>query len=312
MFETPPEGLRRFDPEEALAWLRHLYKNPGNVGLSTGFEKLDLFVGGFKPGELIVEAARPGMGKTAHALCCAINVALGGKWVDVFSQEMSHRQLLWRMAGIVSGISPKAIERGFYLRGEERYAVPEEDYVTFANGIKAVSDLPIRVFDAALTTEIMVKEIERGFSNGEPPALVIDDYLQLHVDKGSENETERISEISRTIKAMTLHFNIPILLISQLNRAVEIRGGDYTPQLSDLRSSGSIEQDADQVWFLKRADYYNPSGDTKSDGRAEVIIAKNRNGELGVVPLHFDRRTTRFSTWHSTSGSGVAGHARTS
>jgi replicative DNA helicase len=299
MFSTAGEGLRRFDPEEALEWVRYLWKHPGNIGLSTGFEKLDSVTGGFRKGELVVEAARPGMGKTAHALCCAINIAQRGEFVDVFSQEMSERQILWRMAGIVSGISPRDIERGFRWQGEERVKVPKDDYTLFAGGIKTVADLPIKIYDAALTIEAMMLELDRELANGDLPSLVIDDYLQLHVDKGDENETERISQISRTLKAMTLHYNIPILLISQLNRAVEVRGGDYTPIMSDLRSSGSIEQDADQIWFLKRAEYYNPVGETKSDGRAELIIAKNRNGEQGVVPLHFERGTTRFSTWQS-------------
>jgi replicative DNA helicase len=258
--------------------------NPGISGIPTGFPDVDKMINGISPSELIILAGRPAMGKTAFALNVATNVAMNEKKTAViFSLEMPVGQLLRRMFSAYGNIDSTVIRTG-NLNGE--------DWEKLTMATSAISEAPIKLIDRAYTlSEIRsdARKLKREY--GELGVIVID-YLQLIGVEGNFPTTnERIGHISRSLKLLARELDVPIIALSQLSRAVEQRQ-DKRPMMSDLRDSGSIEQDADVVAFLYRDDYYNEDSDKKNI--AELIISKQRNGPVGKVELLFLKNYNKF------------------
>jgi len=257
------------------------------LGLSCGYPAIDQITQGFKAGELVVLAARPGVGKTALALSIALHVAQAGHRVGIFSLEMDRELLLQRLLAMVLGAATTQVPR-LLRRGDVRAI----------NALAAVSDLPIHIDHTAALNVLAIRDRARRLAAEHDVDLWVVDYLQLAQGGDARaDEVARITAVSQGLTAMAREFRTPVLALSQLSRAVEGRAG-HVPQLSDLRGSGSIEQDASQVWFIYREELY----DTETDkaGVAEIHVAKHRNGETGVAPLRFERSTTRFHSLHST------------
>ncbi len=252
------------------------------LGAKTGFTRLDTITTGLNRSDLIILAARPGMGKTSFALNIASNVARhSGKEVAVFSLEMSKEQLATRM------LSTEALVDSNKLRSGH---LSDNDWVRLASSADVLCGLPIYIDDTAGTNVPQLKAKLRRMKN---LGLVVIDYLQLMESTvKSENQVLRISEITRNLKILAKEIDVPVILLSQLNRGVESRP-DKHPQLSDLRESGSIEQDADIVLFLFRDGYYNK--ESNEPNISECIVAKNRHGDTGSVKLIWDGQFTRFS-----------------
>jgi replicative DNA helicase len=257
-------------------------------GTSTGFLKLDEMTGGFRPGELIILAARPAMGKTALALNLGQYVAMNPtapRAVAVFSLEMSNESLLTRMICAQARVSQTKFREGF-LNADERRLLQ-----------KATIDLaraPIFIDDSSNITLMDIHAKLRRLKRDHDLGLVIVDYLQLMSTPGrSENRTQEVSQLSRGLKLLSKELECPFFVLSQLSRGPETRPGDHRPQLSDLRESGSIEQDADMVMFVFREEYYKRF-DANLHGKAELILAKQRNGPTGTVKLAFLHEFTKF------------------
>ena len=253
-------------------------------GLSTGLRDLDQKINGLNKSDLVLIAARPGMGKTSIALNIALSVAKSSKkTVVIFSLEMSQDQLASRLLSNESFVDSQLLMTG---------KLSEEEWGKLGLAAYALSQTDIRVDDnPSITVTEMIAKCRRL----DNLALVIIDYLQLMTSatgKVSDNRVTAVSEISRSLKIMAKELNIPVICLSQLNRSNESRA-DKHPMLSDLRESGSIEQDADEVLFLYRDDYYNP--DTEEKNVAECIVAKNRHGETGTVKLQWLPQFTTFS-----------------
>jgi replicative DNA helicase len=257
-------------------------------GISSGFKKLDEMTSGFHEGELIILAARPAMGKTALALNIAQHIATNPKiqkTVAIFSLEMSRELLLSRMICAAARVDAHKFRLG-YLNADERRRL-----------LLAATELAeSRLFidDTAGVTLMDVHAKLRRLKAEHGLGLVVVDYLQLMSSRGRvENRTQEVSALSRGLKLLAKELRVPMLVLSQLSRATETRPGDHIPQLSDLRESGSIEQDADVVMFIYRPEYYKPD---RADlrGIAEVILAKQRNGPIGKVKLAFLKEYTKF------------------
>jgi replicative DNA helicase len=257
-------------------------------GLSTGFTKFDEMTGGMNGGELIILAARPSMGKTALAMNIAQHVATHPqmrKPVAVFSLEMSSASLLTRMLCAGARVDQHKFRAG-YLNADERRRLQ----VTLAT----LTDSPLFLDDTPGVNLMDVHAKLRRLKSQHGLSLVVVDYLQLMSSRGrSENRNQEVSAISRGLKLLAKDLDVPFLVLSQLSRAAETRPGDGVPQLSDLRDSGSIEQDADLVMFIYREEVYKRDREDLK-GLAEVIIAKQRNGPIGKVPLRFLGAYTRF------------------
>lgn len=257
-------------------------------GLSTGFAKFDEMTGGLNGGELFILAARPSMGKTALALNVAAHVATHPRMrkpVAVFSLEMSSSSLLTRLLCSAARVDQHKFRAGF-LNQEERRRLQ----VALAD----LTESPLFLDDTAGVNLMDVHAKLRRLQAEHGLALVVIDYLQLMSSRGrSENRNQEVSAISRGLKLMAKDLNVPFLVLSQLSRASETRPGDHTPQLSDLRDSGSIEQDADLVAFIYREEVYKRDREDIK-GLADLIIAKQRNGPIGKVPLRFLGQFTRF------------------
>jgi replicative DNA helicase len=257
-------------------------------GLSTGFKKFDEMTGGLHGGELFILAARPSMGKTALALNIAQHVAthpLMRKPVAVFSLEMSSSSLLTRLLCAGARVDQHKFRAG-YLNGEERRRLQ----VTLAD----LMDAPLYLDDTPGVNLMDVHSKLRRMKSEQGLSLVVIDYLQLMSSRGrSENRNQEVSAMSRGLKLMSKDLDVPFLVLSQLSRASETRPGDHKPQLSDLRDSGSIEQDADLVAFIYREEVYKKD-DERVKGQANLILAKQRNGPIGSVPLLFLGQYTRF------------------
>ncbi len=257
-------------------------------GLSTGFSKLDEMTGGMHPGELLILAARPSMGKTAFALNIAQHVATRmDKTVAVFSLEMSKESLLTRMLCASARVDSHKFRNG-YLNSEERQRLQ----VSASQLVRA----PLYIDDTAganlmdMHAKLRRLQAERKQELG----LVIVDYLQLMSGRGRfENRNQEISAISRGFKLLSKELNVPMLVLSQLSRAPETRVGDHRPQLSDLRESGSIEQDADLVAFIFREEVYKRDREDLR-GQAELLVSKQRNGPVGKIDLVFLHHLTKF------------------
>ncbi len=265
-------------------------------GISTGFLKFDEMTGGLREGELFILAARPAMGKTAFALNIAQHVALypkNPKAVAIFSLEMSKESLLTRLICGTGRVDQQRFRAG-YLSGEERHALQDALY--------RIVESPLYMDDSAGTNLMDVHSKLRRLQAEQDLGLVVVDYLQLMQGRGRyENRVQEISSLSRGFKLMSKELRVPFLVLSQLSRAPETRPGDHRPMLSDLRESGSIEQDADLVAFIFREEVYRPDKESLK-GLAELIVAKQRNGPTGRVKLAFLNRYTRFENLASDTG----------
>ncbi len=255
-------------------------------GISTGFYKLDEMTGGLHPGELIILAARPSMGKTALALNIAQHVAAKlAQTVAVFSLEMSKESLLTRMLCSTARVDSQRFRAG-YLTGEERRRLQA--------AAAELVEAPLFIDDTAGANLMDMHAQLRRLKAERQLGLVIVDYLQLMSGRGRfENRNQEISSISRGMKLLAKELNVPMLVLSQLSRAPETRVGDHRPQLSDLRESGSIEQDADLVGFIFREEVYKRDREDLR-GLAELLLAKQRNGPVGKVDLVFMHSLTKF------------------
>ncbi len=272
-----PGGVNAFlDPSQRVS------------GLSTGFAKFDEMTGGLHGGELLILAARPSMGKTALALNIAQHVATHPqmrKPVAVFSLEMSSASLLTRLLCSAARVDQHKFRAG-YLNGDERRKLQ----VALAD----LTESPLFLDDTAGVNLMDIHSKLRRMQAEHGLSLVVIDYLQLMSSRGrSENRNQEVSAISRGLKLMAKDLDVPFLVLSQLSRAAETRIGDHKPQLSDLRDSGSIEQDADLVAFIFREEVYKRDREDLR-GLADLIIAKQRNGPIGNVPLRFLGQFTRF------------------
>ena len=255
-------------------------------GLSTGLSAIDQKITGLNNSDLILLAARPGMGKTSLALNVALNVAKGGGTVAVFSLEMSREQLAMRLLSSEALVENNRLRTGL-LR--------ETDWEKIAGAATVLNRLDVRIDDNPL---LSVADMNAKCRRLDSLSLVVVDYLQLMTsaggsNRGGENRQQVVSDMSRMLKIMAKELNVPVICLSQLSRANEKRD-DKRPMLSDLRESGAIEQDADIVLFLYRDDYYNE--DSEKHNIAECIVAKNRHGETGKVELRWMPEYTQFST----------------
>ncbi|HVN94450.1 MAG TPA: replicative DNA helicase [Terracidiphilus sp.] len=291
------QGLQpiEFIIRDSFGSIDNLYKQSRDVtGLATGFTDFDRMTSGLQKGELIIIAARPSMGKTALAINIAENAALRyGSVVAIFSLEMSRESLLRRMLASQAGVDQQKIQKGFFGRAEQ-----DRLQTALSQLVEA------RVFiddSAASTISEMRAKARRLKQNSGALDLIMIDYLQLMSAtlpgasrKGFENRVQEVSAISRGLKAMAKELQVPVIALSQLSRSNEKRD-DKRPMLSDLRESGSIEQDADVVAFIHREAYYNRDEmDDAEKSKAEIIIAKQRNGPTGIVQMHWNAAFTRF------------------
>ncbi len=269
-------------------------------GTTTGYLKLDEMTGGFRPGELIILAARPAMGKTALALNIGQHVTMnprGSRAVAVFSLEMSNESLLTRMICAQARVDQTKFREG-YLNADERRRLQM--------GTAEIVEAPMFIDDSAGSNLMDIHAKLRRLKADQDLGLVIVDYLQLMTVRGkSENRTQEISTLSRGLKLLSKELKVPFLVLSQLSRAPEQRPGDHRPQLSDLRESGSIEQDADMVMFVFREEYYKRD-DESLRGKAEIILAKQRNGPTGTAKLAFLHQYTKFENLMEDVGGDLA------
>jgi replicative DNA helicase len=289
--------------EHSFGTIDNLYKQSREVtGLATGFTDFDRLTSGLQKGELIIIAARPSMGKTALAINMAQNAAIVSKaTVAVFSLEMSKESLLRRMLASQAWVDQRKLQTGFLGR---------EDHDKLQNALGQLVESHLFIDDSAgISLAEMRAKARRLKQNAGGLDLIVVDYLQLMSAtvpssgrKNYENRTQEVSAISRGLKALAKELEVPVVALSQLSRASERRGDDKRPMLSDLRESGSIEQDADVVAFIHRESYYNRTEEMSEADKAksEIIIAKQRNGPTETVQLNFISRFTRFDNPDST------------
>ena len=271
--------------------LEELYARGQEItGLATHYTLLDKLTSGLQPSDLIIIAARPSMGKTALAMNIAENAAvLDGKVVGVFSLEMSREALLMRMLASHAQVDSKDLRQGFLTK---------EDMRKLTRATEQLSHSKLWIDDSPGLSVSEMRAKARRLRQTEGLDLLIVDYLQLMSavpigGKRFENRTQEVSAISRGLKALAKELKVPVVALSQLSRAPESRGGDHRPQLSDLRESGSIEQDADVVAFIFREEVYKKD-DPDLDGIAELIVAKQRNGPTDMIKMAFVKKYTRF------------------
>lgn len=284
-FEELQEILKR-----AYEKIKKISENPDSIyGVPGGFADLDKITNGFQKSDLILLAARPSMGKTAFALNVAVNAALAKKNVAIFSLEMSKEQIGHRLLSSRSQIDSLKLSSG---------RVNDEELKQLAETVQELSAANIFIDDTAGISIMELRSKARRLKASKGLDIILIDYLQLMQGGSSRNVNEsnrqqEISEISRSLKALARELNVPIIALSQLSRNVELRA-EKRPQLSDLRESGSLEQDADIVMFLYREEYYNKDSDNNNS--AELIIAKNRNGPTTSVQLYFHKEFMRFDS----------------
>ena len=261
----------------------------GLTGVASGFNDLDKLTSGFQPSDLILVAARPSMGKTAFTLNIATNVAVRSQQpVVFFSLEMSKEQLVQRMLCSEGAIDSQRLRTG---------ELGDEDWEHLIAAADRLTNAPVYIDDTPGITIMELRSKARRVKAEHGLSLIIIDYLQLmqgRSSKGSDNRQQEISEISRSLKALARELKVPVIALSQLSRSVESRQVKR-PMLSDLRESGSLEQDADIVMFLYREDYYDK--ETEQKNLTEIIIAKHRNGPIDTVKLYFNKEFTRFANF---------------
>jgi len=280
---------------EAWERLDALHKSKGGLrGVSTGFKDLDDKLSGFQKSDLIILAARPSMGKTSLALDIARHAAIRhGVPVAYFSLEMSTQQLVDRMLAAESRVDAWKLRTGKLSLDSE--------FEKIRNSLEPLSKAPIFVDDQPANNIMKMRSVVRKLKNDKKLGLVIVDYLQLMVptnNKNSDNIVQQVTEISRSLKQLAREFEVPVVALSQLSRAVEQRGGK--PRLSDLRDSGSIEQDADVVIFIHRDDKYNDN--SEKPNVADIMIEKHRNGPTGSIQLYFDQNKSSFISMEKNAG----------
>jgi replicative DNA helicase len=307
LFEVSESNIRKnFDDMRSLMGkaIKELEEkknqSDGLTGVPTGFTALDRVTSGWQPSDLVIIAARPGMGKTAFVVSAMRNAAVDfKKAVAIFSLEMSSLQLVNRLISAEAELDSEKIKKG---------SLADHEWQQLNHKITALSAAPIYIDD---TPGLSIRELRtkcRRLRSQKDVQMIIVDYLQLmsgNTDGRGGNREQEIASISRALKGIAKELNVPVLALSQLSRSVETRGGDKKPQLSDLRESGSIEQDADMVIFLYRPEYYGLDQDAEGNstqGVGEVIIAKHRNGSLETVQLKFIGKYTKFADLDGMGG----------
>ncbi len=273
---------------EAVDRIDLLHQTGGDItGIPSGFSEFDKLTAGLQPGDLIVVAGRPSMGKTTFAVNIAENAAIGAKVpTAIFSMEMPSQQLAFRLISSLGRVDQSHLRSGKF---------PDEDWSRINTAVQLMSEAPIFIDDSPSLTPTEIRARARRLKRESKLGLIVIDYLQLMQVQGTtENRATEISEISRSLKALAKELELPVIALSQLNRSVEQRT-DKRPVMSDLRESGAIEQDADLIIFIYREEVYKP--DTPRKGVADISIAKQRNGPIGDFPLTFVGRFTRFENW---------------
>lgn len=289
------------------AWERFEYLSANQNekrGVQSGFTAIDNLLAGFQKSDLIILAARPSMGKTTFALDIARNAALlHGASVGIFSLEMSDQQLVDRMLAAEAGVDSWKLRTGKLSTDQEFEAVQ--------SAMTKLSEAQIHIDDQAGNNILKMRSAARRLQNEHGLDMIIVDYLQLMSPtsaKSSDSMVQQVTEISRSLKILARDLNVPVIALSQLSRAVEQRGGK--PRLSDLRDSGSIEQDADVVMFIHREDKMNKDQPSERPNIAEILVEKHRNGPVGSAELYFDGQHVRFlnlDTKHAGMDSGYGG-----
>lgn len=274
------EVLKRYFDE-----LDFLHQHKGEImGIPTGFRDLDKLTGGLHPSDLIIVAARPGVGKSTLVNNIARNAAVTHHVpVGVFSLEMSVEQFVQRLLCSEANVDSQRLRSGY---------IDEHEWHRISAAFGVLSEAPIYIDDTAGISSLELRSKARRLKAEHEVQLIIVDYLQLMQGRSQENRVQEVSEISRTLKAVARELNVAVIACSQLSRAIESRQ-DHRPQLSDLRESGSIEQDADLVIFIHREELYDPHTDKQNT--ADLILAKHRNGPTGQLPLRFFLSQTRFA-----------------
>jgi len=299
------QGFQAVQPllMEVVTRIDELYNrdNPSEVtGVATGFTDLDTKTSGLQPGDLIIVAGRPSMGKTALSLNIAENVALDANMtVAVFSMEMGATQLVMRMLGSVGRLDQHKLRTG---------RIGEDDWPRLTHALGRLNETPFFIDESpgltAMEVRARARRLARQCKEDRPLGLIVIDYLQLMSGSSSgqnENRATEISEISRSLKGLAKELHVPVIALSQLNRSLEQRP-NKRPVMSDLRESGAIEQDADVILFIYRDEVYNP--DSPDKGTAEIIIGKQRNGPIGMVRLTFLGEYTKFESYAGGGGGG--------
>ncbi len=301
LFEVSDKVIRSdYEPMEdlladALDRIEELHKNKGSLrGLKTGFRDLDKMTAGFQKGDLIIIGARPAMGKTTFAQNLTYNIAsMNGKGVLFFSMEMASNEIIDRMISDVSGVNNWNIRTGNFT---------DEEYAKIGDAMDELSELPIYIDDSSSMTITELRNKARRAMHDHNIGIIIVDYLQLiqGSDRYKGNRVQEVTEISRGLKILARELEIPVVALAQLSRSVTGRDNPR-PLLSDLRESGSIEQDADLVMFLHRPDYYKANEDDHEDTHVtELIIAKHRHGAIGRIDLYFHPELLRFMSLDKT------------
>ncbi|HAO15231.1 MAG TPA: replicative DNA helicase [Tenacibaculum sp.] len=280
--------------QQSINKIQEISTKEGMSGLATGFTKLDALTSGWQPTDLIIIAARPGMGKTAFVISMAKNMAIDfNHAVAVFSLEMSSVQLITRMISSETGLTSEKLRKG---------NLEPHEWEQLNVKVKKLSDAPIFIDDTPALSIFDLRAKARRLVSQHNVRILIIDYLQLMTAGGSGagNREQEISTISRNLKALAKELNVPVIALSQLSRSVETRGGSKRPLLSDLRESGAIEQDADIVSFIFRPEYYgmtewDDDDHSPCEGQGEFIVAKHRNGGLDNIRLKFTGHLAKFS-----------------
>ncbi len=287
------KGFLHISPimHDAMETIEKFHQRKGMVtGVSTGFGQLDELTSGLHEGELVIVAGRPSMGKTAFALNIARNAAIvDNTSVGIFSLEMSMNQLALRLLCAEARVDAHGVRTG---------RLADQEWQKLSMSVGVLTDSPLYIDDTPGATVLELRTKARRLKKEHDVGLIVIDYLQLmQGPKGVESRQQEISNISRSLKALAKELNIPVIALSQLSRAVEQRGGDKRPMLSDLRESGAIEQDADVVMFVYRHEFYLRKEDpdySEHENKAEIIIGKQRNGPIGTVHLNFVKRWAKF------------------
>ncbi len=273
---------------EAVDRIDTLHQSEGDItGISTGYNEFDKMTAGLQPGDLVIVAGRPSMGKTTLAVNMAENAAIGSSVpTAIFSMEMPAQQLAFRMISSLGRVDQTHLRTGNF---------PDEDWSRINTAVQLMSEAPIFIDDTPSLSPGEIRARARRLQREHGLGLIVVDYLQLmQVPGNKENRATEISEVSRGLKALAKELSCPVIALSQLNRSVEQRT-DKRPVMSDLRESGAIEQDADLILFIYREEVYNQ--DTPRKGVADIAIAKQRNGPIGDFPLTFVGRYTKFENW---------------
>lgn len=300
LFEVTQGNLKKSSEDagslvkQALTKIQEIGNSEGMSGLETGFTKLDALTSGWQPSDLVIIAARPGMGKTAFVISMAKNMAIDfGHGVAVFSLEMSSVQLITRMISSETGLTSEKLRKG---------NLEPHEWEQLNVKVKKLSDAPIFIDDTPSLSVFDLRAKARRLVSQHNVKIIVIDYLQLMTagGKAGGNREQEISMISRNLKALAKELSVPVIALSQLSRAVETRGGSKRPLLSDLRESGAIEQDADIVSFIFRPEYYgmtewDDDEHTPCEGQGEFIVAKHRNGGLDNIRLKFTGHLAKFS-----------------